>query len=561
MMRLHSSLLVITLSLAAPLAGQAGPPASEPDPIPAGLPAAAGRYDPALDVLHYEVEIGLGHTESWIGGRMRAHIRATGRLERVVFDLSGLAVDGVYLDGAPVPWSLERGLLSARLPEGLDEGDQAGVEVHYRGVPDDGLIVGSNVHGQRSAFADNWPNRARFWMPVVDHPSDKATVRFLVHAPESWAVVANGRLVGQPFPTPVEAPGPVDGPRRSWVWTTNVPIPTYTMVIGAGPLVIDDVGLAACGRAPASARPDGCVEVTTWLLAPDVEVGAASFRRAHEMLDFFTELVGPYPYEKLAHVQSSTRFGGMENASAIFYSEQAISSGRDIEGTVSHETAHQWFGDSVTPADWPHLWLSEGFATYFGNLFFEYADGREAFDQLMAGAARSYLSSPDTLRPIVDESAANLFDLLNANSYQKGAWVLHMLRNHVGDEAFFDGVRLYYERHRDGVASTPDLLAAMEESTGDELAWFFDQWLHQPGHPVLEVRAVGSRVEVRQVQGDDAPVFRFPLELELRWEGGSRLVEVEVDEREESFGFDLPSDLVGVIVDPRVLLLHRETGR
>src|SRR5690606_29984849 len=139
-----------------------------------------------------------------------------------------------------------------------------------------------------------------------------------------------------------------------------------------------------------AARPDAadCVAVTTWVFPADTANAAPSFRRAAEMVDFYSTLVAPFPYEKLAHVQSSTRFGGMENVAAIFYAERSIAQGRDIEGTVAHETAHQWFGDAVTEADWHHLWLSEGFASYFGPLFFEHADGVERFREIMAGARR-----------------------------------------------------------------------------------------------------------------------------------------------------------------------------
>jgi aminopeptidase N len=550
-----------------PLPAQVAPPVAEPEPIVAGEPAPPGRYDGDLDVLHYDIELGLGHTADWIGARTGLRIRARAPLDRVVLDFTGLAVDDVTIDGTGISrWALDdHGLLAIRLPRALADGDQVQLVVTYRGVPDDGLVLRTNVHGERTAFADNWPNRARFWFPSIDHPSDKATVRFVVHAPAAWAVAANGRLVGQPVPTPAGALGPADGPRRTWTWATAVPIPTYTMVVGAGPLVRDEVGLAACGRAPASPRPDGCVEVTTWLFAADVERGSASFRRAAAMVDFFADVVGPYPYEKLAHIQSSTRFGGMENASAIFYAEQALAQGRDIEGTVSHETAHQWFGDSVTETAWGHLWLSEGFATYFGALFFEYADGPAALRRLMAGAARSYLASPDTLRPTVDGETESLFDLLNANSYQKGAWVLHMLRDVVGDEVFFRGVRVYYERFRDSTALTDDFRRAMEEVSGEELDWFFEQWLHQPGHPVLDVGVADTgpgtvEVTVRQVQGAYAPRFRIPLELELRWEGGDRRERVQVTGATHTFRFDVPTGPVTVVVDPDGVLLKRLTG-
>ncbi len=555
-------LLAVVATLQTPtLHAQQTPPRQEPDPIEAGMPAAPGDYDTGIDVLHYQLELGLGSDASWIGGRATLTVRAVRDVTELALDFSGLAVDTVAVDGAPVSgWTLDAGRL--HVPLELGAGAQRPVLVTYRGVPDDGLDLGKDVHGDRTVFADNWPNRARFWFPSVDHPSDKATVRFIVHAPAAWSVVANGRRIGQPFPTAPGAPGPADGPRRTWIWSTDVPIPAYTMVVGAGPLTVTDLGTAACGRAPASPRTDGCVDITTWLFQPDVDKGNASFVRAPQMVDFFSDVVGPFPYEKLAHVQSATRFGGMENSSAIFYDQEALASGRSIEGTVSHETAHQWFGDAVTEGDWAHLWLSEGFATYFGALFFEYADGPAALDARMASAAQRYLSSPDTLRPVVDTEAANLFDLLNANSYQKGAWVLHMLRRLVGDEVFFHGIREYYARHRDGTALTEDLQDVMEEVSGADLDWFFHQWLYEPGYPVLALHkgsaADGSlAVTLREIQESYAPRFRLPVVLRLRWDGGERREQVELDGDSGHWEFQGVPPSAEVVVDPDHDLLVR----
>ena len=204
-------------------------------------------------------------------------------------------------------------------------------------------------------------------------------------------MISNGRLVEENEPAPPAADG---SPRRAWQWGTDVAVSPYNFVFGAAHMAIRRVGLAACGSAPASPRPDGCVEVSAWLFPEDVAQADLSFRRAAEMVDFYTDLIGPYPFEKLAHVQSSTRFGGMENASAIFYTEQGLASGRSMEGTVAHETAHQWFGDSVTEADWPELWLSEGFATYFGHLYFEHAEGVADFRRRMEEDRADVLASP-----------------------------------------------------------------------------------------------------------------------------------------------------------------------
>ena len=284
------------------------------------------------------------------------------------------------------------------------------------------------------------------------------------------------------------------------------------------------------------------------------------------MVDFFTEFVGDFPYEKLANVQSSTRFGGMENASAIFYSESALAQREDIEGTVSHEIAHQWFGDAVTERDWSHLWLSEGFASYFGALYFEQADGEADFRQRMGGYRDTYLQSNMVGRPIVDPQTPDLFALLNANNYQKGAWVLHMLRGLMGEAPFQRAMRDYYRQHTHGTALTEDLQIIAEEASGLELDWFFRQWVFQPGYPVLsvertwEANAGSLTLTVRQEQDPSWPRFRLPMEIELVWDDGSRRESVYLDGPLSRFTFALPEEPSAVVLDPDgwVLAVVRE---
>ncbi|HIA74327.1 MAG TPA: M1 family peptidase, partial [Gemmatimonadetes bacterium] len=494
--------------------------AQEPDPIPAGIAPVSIPYAPGVDVVHYEVEIGLGKGVDWFEGKVAIRISVEEINPILPLDFSGLEITEVLVATRATDFRHEDGVL--RIPlTGYQAGDVVTVQIAYQGVPDDGLILRDNIHGAPTAFVDNWPNRTRFWLPSVDHPSDKATVRYTVHAPSAWKVIANGHLAGEPTSTPSGALGPA-GDRRSWVWEVGVPISPYNMVIGAADMEISTVGLAACGRAPASRRADGCVEVTYWVFPEDVEKAHPSFRRAAQMVEFFTDLVGDYPFEKLANVQSATRFGGMENASAIFYSERGIASGRSIEGTVSHEIAHQWFGDAVTEASWHHLWLSEGFATYFGALFFEATDGVEGFRERMEQSRQRILQSQDVNRPVVDLTERDLFALLNDNNYQKGGWVLHMLRGLLGDEVFFAGIREYYRRYLHTAVLTEDLQAVMEEISHQDLSWFFAQWIHSPGYPVLEVEeewipgedgSGESVVTVQQVQKPAWPRFRLPLTL------------------------------------------------
>jgi aminopeptidase N len=464
--------------------------------------------------------------------------------------------------GSPLEFTHEDGIIRLEAPGSPGRYDTLRVEVMTRGVPDDGLILRENVHGEPTAFADNWPNRARFWFPSVDHPAHRATVAFTVHAPPDRVVIANGIQRGEPEPVDSLGVAGVEG-LLTWRWATEVTIPTYLMVIGAADLVEMPGGLAACGAAPASPRDDGCIEVTAWAFPPDTAHARRVFGRAAEMVDLYTEVFGPYPYEKLANVQASTRFGGMENASAIFYSETAIAEGRDIESTVAHEIVHQWFGNSVTPADWPHLWLSEGFASYFAPHFWERTEGLEAFRERIDGVRERYLASEVTDRPILDLYAQNLLDLLNANSYQKGALVLHMLRWVMGDQAFFRGVRRYYAAHRGGTATTDDLKRAMEESHGEGLDWFFQQWVERPGYPVYRLdwewiaSAREARVTLRQEQDALWPTFRMPIEMEFQMEGGVHRVIQWVDGREFTRRIPLPGEPSELRVDPDGWLLMR----
>jgi len=522
----------------------------EPAPIAAGVAPPPGPYAPGFDALHYDVQIVLPDTGSFMQGSMSGAFRIVApRHDTLSLDLTGLSVARVRVGGAAAPFVYDAGKLQLIVPSGLDTGDTLEIVVDYHGRPDDGLILGRNIHGSPTAFADNWPNRARFWFPSIDHPSDKATVRFDVRvSPESGRqVIANGSL--EP-----------SGEESRTRWITTRPIPTYTMVVGAAEFDVETVGTICLDGA--------CTEVTTWLFPPDAEAGAPSFRRAAEMVEYYSTLIAPFPYAKLAHVQSSTRFGGMENVSAIFYPEQPISEGRDIELTVAHETAHQWFGDAVTESDWNHLWLSEGFASYFAALFFEQVDGPAALRSIMDGYLESYLGSGASSQPIVAETQENLFDLLNANNYSKAAWVLHMLRNQLGDGTFFDGVGMYYRAHEHETVLTDDFRRALESASGTSLEGFFARWLYQPGHPRLAVAWSWQNGEaslvLRQTQPDDWPVFDFPVDILFETPSGPIREVVEVDARRVEVRLEVPERPTDLSIDPdgRVLMevVSIETG-
>jgi aminopeptidase N len=331
------------------------------------------------------------------------------------------------------------------------------------------------------------------------------------------------------------------------------------MVIAAAPLTYIDLGQSACGKSEF-----GCVSQSAYAFAEDRDFLPGPFAQSTAIVEWFSSLVGPFPYEKLAHLESSTRFGGMENASAIFYADAPIHSKRMGAGIVAHETAHQWFGDAVTEREWSHVWLSEGFATYFAHLWTQHTQGDSAFRAALA-MNREMLEKSDVVatRPVIDSTQTELLDLLNANSYQKGGWVLHMLRRLVGDSAFFGGIRAYYAEHRHANAVTDDLRRAVETSSRRDLAWFFDQWLRRPGVPELTASwrydAASRRVILEIEQSERFAPYRLPLTVEVVDAGGaSRRTTIELS-ADRSQRVTLPLELQAsprtIRLDPDVDLL------
>ena len=531
----------------------------EPAPIKSGIAPFKNEYSGKFDVINYDLEIGLSEKSEQIAGIANITIILNKNIKQIPLDFTGLNIQSVLINNSIAKYNYKKGKIFID-SKNFKANQTLTVRIEYNGKPDDGLIIGKNVHGNPSVFADNWPNRARFWFPSKDHPSDKATVSFTIHAPYKWKVIANGALIEKPKVSAENAIGLKES-RLTWRWKSSVPIPTYNMVIGAAEMDITSLGVANFAYSPSSLRSDGSIEVSNWTFPEDTEKSQLSFERSVEMVNFFTTKIGPYPYEKLANVQSSTRFGGMENASAIFYSQEAIAKGRNIESTVSHEIAHQWFGDSVTEKEWHHLWLSEGFATYFGALFFEQSDGRDNFIERMEKSKNRIFQSKVTDRPIVDYEVRDLFKLLNSNNYPKGAWVLHMLRGLLGDEIFFRGISKYYNRYNNRTALTKDFMKIMEEVSGKNLQYFFDQWIFSPGYPIIEfeqtwipkINGNGKMIiTINQTQKKKWPTFIF--ESELCWDD-NKCIPVKIDQKTQWFEITSSVKPDSIYIDPKNWIL------
>lgn len=476
-------------------------------------PSKTGGSRPGIDVLHYDFRVDFSPRgiDDTVRVTSTLTVARTARADSLVLDLRGaMRVDEVRVNGAVVAVTRDSASVRVPLPAGMRDTLRVSVRVHGR--PTDGLIVRKDSSGTWTAFADHFPDRAREWLPTVDHPSDKATVEWTVRTPATHRVIANGELQEE-TPEPATVGRPAMLVTR---WRAVRPLYTAVMVIGVAPFADYELGRTACGLG----ELPGCVSQSVWI-TPDVRsYMPGPFARAGDIVSLYARLVGPFPYEKLAHVQSSTRYGGMENASAIFYADN-IYRGRSMsESLIAHETAHQWFGDAVTTREWPHVWLSEGFATYFAALWTESAHGDSAFLGDMQRMRESVLEDKMAMeKPVIDETLSDLRHVLNGLVYQKAGFVLHMLRREVGDSAFFRGIRSYYAAHRHGNALTSDFVREMERASGAKLDWFFDQWMTRPGVADLTVGWRWDEARKGMVltvsQGSQVAPYRLNLSMEV----------------------------------------------
>jgi aminopeptidase N len=498
-----------------------------------------------IDVQHYKFEIHLTDTTKQIEGRTTVLVKFLKPAENVIFDFVntdgqniGMSVKSVRLKNLPLKFSHANNLLNIKLNIEAKTNETLNFTIEYAGVPADGLVISKNKYSNRTFFGDNWPDRAKNWLPCVDHPSDKATLEFLVYAPKQYEVVSNGYLAEKKL---------IGNGLEFTHWKEDVPLSTKLMVIGVADFTIENETTYKN------------IPVSSWLFPENAKQGSINYKFGTEALSYFSELIGPYSYEKLAHVQSKTRYGGMENASCIFYSENSATENASQERLFAHEVAHQWFGNSVTEQNWHHVWLSEGFATYLTHVYMQHFYGHNLFKERMNNDRDRVISySKRNLAPIIDTTITEYIRLLNANSYQKASWILHMLRHKLGDEVFFNGLRKYYTEFQNSTALTEDFQHVMESVSGKDLKIFFHQWLWQPGHPVLDMNweQIKEKLNLTIQQRQEEFLFQFPFDIELYYEDGSTEIKTfQIDKRELSLSIPVKNKVMELIIDPEVKLL------
>jgi aminopeptidase N len=472
---------------------------------------SAARTEPdasGFDVLKYTIRLEPNFTNRTIAATTRVDAAAsTAGLASVDLDFVGFTISSVTVDGSAAEYARVNSgrTLRVTLPRAFNASETFAVEVAYSGVPpiEGGLGFGFTNAGA-ATFAE--PEGARLWFPSKDRPSDKAQYEGFITVPNNLVVASNGRLVDE---TPA-------GNRTTYHWLETHQITTYLIS-----LAISDYRRI----------DDTYGDMPVWhYVYPEVESAARrDFARTPAMLAAFEARLGvPYPFDKYGHALFQNFGGAMEHQSCTSYGASLITGDNRYDRVVAHELGHQWFGNLVSPAEWEEIWLNEGFATWTEFLWTEHHDPAFLGD-LLAGRESIYIGHESSVGayPLYAPPRSRLF---GTTIYQKGGWVVHMLRQLVGDEAFFAGIRAYLEENSFGNGRSTTLRAAMEAASGRDLSSFFDEWVYGTGYPVYDAtwssRAFAGgvhQVDVRVRQTQSTPtVFTYPLEVEVVGADGVR---------------------------------------
>lgn len=519
------------------------------------------QYPPDVPVdwqsLALVIEVDVPSRRVWGTATYEGTVRKES-VHRLRFDADAIEVPHAF-DGQGRKLALEHDgrTLWLDLGEAVHRGDTVRLAIDFDcRDPRAGFyfILPDAAHPDRQAHAwtQGQDEDSRFWFPCHDSPNHKLRVHVLCTVAEGMVALSNGALR--------DIYQAADRGKRIFDWQLSRPVPTYLLTVVVGPFV-------------EIRQQDEPIPVSYWVLPGREADGERSFGRTPEMIRQFEDRLGvKFPYEKYAQVAvSEFVFGGMENASMTTQTDLTLHDARaaidfSSDPLVSHELAHQWFGDLVTCRTWSHGWLNEGFATYFEQIWHEYSHPPDEFDHHRLVSQRAYLAEDAGRyrRTIVTNRYQEPIDVFDAHLYDKGAAVLHMLRRKLGDASFFGGIQAYLLAHQDGNVETPDLRRALEAFSGVDLGRFFAQWVETgKGHPELKIsgswdgEARHYALKIEQTQDlAHAPLFHLPLTVELHLpDGGPVLRTLQVERKQQTFHIDLAAAPSMVMCDPRGDLL------
>jgi aminopeptidase N len=483
-------------------------------------------------------------------------------LGEIRLDASELEISSITLtseSSTPLAWETFRDSIVIRLDRSYDRGEQISLKILYAGRPRKGLFFIQPDQSYPDKPTQIWSQGenedAHWWFPCLDVTHQKMTTVLKATVDREFVAVSNGYLV--------ETLNNDDG-TQTFHWRLDQPHPAYLVSVVIGRYeVVRDVS--------------GGVPLEYYLYPERITEGRRLFAHTPQMIEFFSRKFGvDYPYPKYSQaLVDDFLFGAMENTSATTMTDRCLLDERaaldvNYDDIVAHELAHQWWGDLVTCKDWTQIWLNESFATYSEYLWREETEGADNARWSLFQDYLVYLREDLTShrRPLVCRKYRFSEELMDRHAYEKGACILHMLRGILGDEQFFRSLGHYLRKHAHQAAETHDFKVAIEEATGRNLHWFFDQWIWNAGYPELEIRRHWDsgqlQLTIRQLQAlnGDGQVFRLPVEIEATLADGSRLTwQVEITRAEQEIFLACPNRPVMVLFDKgeRIFkLLHFE---
>ncbi|MBN8617001.1 MAG: M1 family metallopeptidase, partial [Deltaproteobacteria bacterium] len=501
----------------------------------------------AVEALRAEVTLDLA-TRSVEGDATLRVRRIDTAARELALDAIDFELHEVLLDDEAATHRYDGRVLTIEV---ASEAREHSVRVRYRATPRRGLYFVTATKPLTRPDPSALPTEVwsqgqdednRCWLPLADHPGERMSTEIIARVPRGWFALSNGTL---------ESHGP-DGEHERFHWRQSTPHAPYLITL-------------ACGRFDSSHAKHGELPVDYYVPVGRGGDIARSLGDTPKMIALFEQRLGTkFPWDKYAQVVvHDFIFGGMENTSATTLYDRALLDERaaidvDMASLVAHELAHQWFGDLVTCRDWSHAWLNEGFATYCEHLWREHADGEDDYLLGLEHDQDVYLDEDRDRyrRPIVTNVWSKPIDIFDRHLYQKGGLVLHSLRRHLGDDAFFRGLSHYLATMRGKSAETRDLHRALEDATGRSLEAFFDQWITRAGHPALEISSdhadgiLKVTVAQTQAQRDGSGLFVFALPLRVITDEGTDEITLEVTRARETFAIKSAKAPKMVLVDP-----------
>lgn len=515
----------------------------------------------AYDVQHYIIRTSFDVPRKTVIGEVELTFKPLNAgLRTIELDAASMRIEQVTLaSGASLRSLLQDERLLITLDRAYEPADSITLKIRYRARPQRGLffVNASREDGFRRpplVYTQGEPEDNHNWFPCYDFPDDKATSEQYITTGASEVAISNGKLV--------ETINNPDG-THTFHWVMEQPHSTYltSLVVGDYAKLTDSYKN---------------VPLEYYTYRGTEEQARKVFGETPEMMKWFSNVLNyEYPYDKYAQtIVGNFAFGGMENITATTFAEMEIlyADGNDPSDPtvdlVSHELAHSWFGDLVTCKDWAHLWLNEGFATFMEASYREHRSGREAYLAALQEDAKEYFREDPGRRhhPLVNPRYPLSMELFDATTYKKGAFVIHMLRETVGDELFWKALNVYLNEFKYRSVETRDLQRVFERVTGQQLEWFFDQWMYKAGYPELRVRSnyqaaqqtlVLTVTQTQKPVGDTPAAFRLPVALEILTPSGWHTERIEITQRTQSFNIKLDGTPRSVIFDRNMSLLKK----